>query len=74
MGQVLGTKGPIDAKTSGLDATIADIGRQREALTRRLTDVEARYRKEFTNLDVLLGNMKSTSNYLTQQLAALASA
>ncbi len=74
MGQILGTKGPIDAKTSGLDASIADIGRQREAITRRLTDVEARFRKEFTNLDVLLGNMKSTSSYLTQQLAALAAA
>lgn len=74
MGQILGTKGPIDAKTSGLDASIADIARQRTAITRRLTDVEARYRKEFTSLDVLLGNMKSTSSYLTQQLAALASA
>lgn len=72
LGQMLGTKGTIDAKTSGLDASIQDIGRQRETLSRRLQDIEKRYRTQFSNLDVLLGNMSRTSSYLTQQLAALA--
>jgi flagellar hook-associated protein 2 len=71
MGQLLGSTGPIDAKTSGLNSSIEDIGRQRETLNRRLQDIEKRYRTQFSNLDVLLGNMSRTSSYLTQQLAAL---
>ena len=50
--------------------SIEDIGCQRETLNRRLQDIEKRYRTQFSNLDVLLGNMSRTSSYLTQQLAA----
>jgi hypothetical protein len=36
-----------------------------------LTQIEARYRAQFTSLDVLLSGMSTTSDYLTQQLANL---
>jgi len=33
--------------------------------------IEARYQKQFTALDVLMGQLNTTSNYLQQQLDAL---
>lgn len=67
----LGTKGLIAGGTDGLKATIKDIGKSRDNLQDRLVDVEKRYRTQFTSLDVAISRMNSTSNYLTQQLAAI---
>lgn len=69
----VGSKGLIASKNDGINATIKTIQKQEEALNTRLTAIEARYRKQFTNLDVLMGNMTKTSTFLTQQLAALKS-
>ncbi|MFJ7566483.1 flagellar filament capping protein FliD [Herminiimonas sp. NPDC097707] len=69
----VGAKGLIAGRTDGINQSIKDLGTQRDAINQRLVDIEARYRKEFTALDVLLSSMNSTSNYLTQQLAALPS-
>ncbi|MGK5024339.1 flagellar filament capping protein FliD [Janthinobacterium sp. RB2R34] len=69
----LGTSGLIQNKNDGLNKSIADIDKQRDALNTRLTLTEARLRKQYSSLDVTLSSMNSTSNYLTQQLAALAS-
>jgi flagellar hook-associated protein 2 len=62
----------IDAQTDTLQARLKDIGSQKEALDRRMTQVQARYTAQFTALDTLMTRMSTTSNYLTQQLAALA--
>ena len=69
----LGTSGLIQNKNDGLNKSVADIAKQRDALNTRLTLTEARLRKQYSSLDVTLSSMNSTSNYLTQQLAALAS-
>jgi flagellar hook-associated protein 2 len=37
----------------------------------RLATIEAGYRAQFTALDVLMGQLQTTSAYLTQQLAAI---
>lgn len=71
--EFLGSKGSISSRTDGLNATIKDIGKQREALNRRLEDIEKRYRTQFTALDVTLGQLTQTSNYMAKQLAALTS-
>ena len=63
--------GVIDAKTEGLNSTVKRIGEQRTRMTDRLTQTEARYRKQFTALDATVAQMQSTGNYLSQQLAAL---
>ena len=42
-----------------------------ETLSRRLEDVERRYRSQFTTLDTLISNLTATSNFLTQQLDKL---
>lgn len=69
---MLGSTGLINARTSGINSTVATLGKQRDALNRRMTQIEARYRKQFTALDVAVANMNQTSAYLTQQLANLA--
>ena len=45
----------------------------REALELRLVQVEARYRRQFTALDALIGQLSNTSNFLSSQLANLPS-
>ncbi|PPE74524.1 flagellar hook protein [Solimonas fluminis] len=62
----------IDAQTDTLQARLKDISSQKDALDRRMTQVQARYTAQFTALDTLMTRMSTTSNYLTQQLAALA--
>ena len=68
----VGGDGLISSRTDGINRSIKDVGNSRDALNVRLTSIEAQYRKQFTALDVMISNMTSTSNYLTQQLAALA--
>ena len=67
----LSSGGTLSSRTDGIGRSIKDLDQQRTALERRLVDVEARYRAQFTALDVMLSNMTQTSNFLTQQLAAL---
>ncbi|MDO8464115.1 MAG: flagellar filament capping protein FliD [Gallionella sp.] len=67
----LGSTGVIAAKTEGANKSIKDIGNQRDVFNRRLAAIEARYRKQFSALDVTMASMSQTSSYLTQQLASL---
>ena len=69
--EFLGASGPITSRTDGLDRRIDDLDDQRDVLNKRLFDIEARYRKQYTALDVLLAGMQTTSNFLTQQLSNL---
>lgn len=63
--------GVIAGRTDGINRSIKDIDRQRDILNRRLESVETRYRTQFTALDGLISRMRSTSDFLTQQLASL---
>lgn len=71
---MLATNGLLAARTDGINSSIKDIGKQREALNIRLVSIEKRYRAQFTALDSLVASMQQTSNYLTQQLASIAKA
>jgi flagellar hook-associated protein 2 len=68
---LVGSNGLIDIRTNGLNASIKDLGKQSDALNRRLVQIEANYRAQFSSLDTLISSMNQTSNYLTQQLANL---
>jgi flagellar hook-associated protein 2 len=68
---MLSTTGVITSRTEGINKSIEDLGDRRTAINRRLTDVEARYRAQFTALDTMMSSMLATSNFLTQQLNAL---
>lgn len=69
--KVLATNGSLSARTEGINRSIKDLGTQRDTLNRRLVGIEQRYRAQFTALDTMMSQMLSTSNFLTQQLAAL---
>ncbi|MDO8651597.1 MAG: flagellar filament capping protein FliD [Undibacterium sp.] len=66
-----GTGGALVGSTSNIDRSLKDIAKQKDVLNNRLFDVEARYRKQFTALDLTLSSLTNTSTYLTQQLSAL---
>jgi flagellar hook-associated protein 2 len=59
--------GIIDSKTKGLNTTIARIAKDFEALDRKLDALEERLLAQFSGLDVLLTQLNSTSNFLTEQ-------
>ncbi len=61
----------IDSRIDGINATIEDIGSQRDSLTLRLEGVEKRIRAQFAALDTMIASMTQTSNFLQQQLANL---
>lgn len=68
---VIGSSGTISTTTDGVNKSIKDIGKQRDILTSRLVDTEARYRAQFTALDRVISGLSNTSSFLTQQLSAL---
>jgi flagellar hook-associated protein 2 len=68
---LVGTGGIVDSATNGMNASIKDIDDQRTKFQSRLADIEKRYRAQFAALDTSVAQMKTTSTYLTQQLAAL---
>ncbi|MDD5299061.1 MAG: flagellar filament capping protein FliD [Gallionella sp.] len=63
--------GTIASMQDGVNRSIKDIGNQRDVFNRRLVTIEARYRAQFTSLDVMMASMSQTSSYLNQQLASL---
>jgi len=68
---ILTTDGVLAGRTDGINNSIKDLGNRRAAIEVRLVGIEKRYREQFSRLDIMLSSMNQTSNYLTQQLAAL---
>ncbi len=68
---MISDKGTITAATNGAKSSIKELDKRRTELGQRLTQIEARYRKQFTSLDSLVASMNQTSSYLTRQLANL---
>ena len=62
--------GLLDGRSQNLTARTKSLDSQRSALDFRMTQAESRYRTQFTALDLLLTNLQSSSDFLTQQLAA----
>ncbi|MDH5572031.1 MAG: flagellar filament capping protein FliD, partial [Gammaproteobacteria bacterium] len=67
----LSSEGLIGLRTDGYSNRIEDINKDREKLAHKLEVSEQRYLKQFTNLDATLGKMRSTGDYLSNQLASL---
>lgn len=68
----IGTSGLITGRADGLNTSIKTVTDQRQKFSDKLTDIEKRYRAQYTALDVSLASMQSTQTYLTQQLASIA--
>lgn len=67
----LASKGLLDTRIDGYNSKIKNIDKQREDLVRKLEVSEQRYLKKFSNLDAMLGKMRSTSNFLAEKLSNL---
>ena len=73
MTTVLGKSGQIAAATNGLNSTITSIQSSITSENAMNSLILANYQAEFSALDVTMSQLNSTSTFLTQQLAALAS-
>ncbi len=67
----LAPDGILQTRSEGYNSRIDNINRQREQLGRRLAVSEQRLMKQFSNLDAMLGRMRNTSQFLSNQLAGL---
>lgn len=70
---LIGTNSLIAARTEGINSSIKNLQKQTDTLNLRLTQIEKRYRAQFTALDTLVSSMQKTSSFLTQQLASMPS-
>jgi flagellar hook-associated protein 2 len=68
---MLGSDGVISSSTDGINTSIQRLNVDQQAMSARLTVIEARYRAQFTALDTMISSMNTTSSFLTQQLANL---
>lgn len=71
VGNMLQTSGLIDAREDGLNARVDNTNDQIDTMTYRLQLIEKRYRAQYSALDTLMGQLQSTSNWLTGQLDTL---
>lgn len=69
---MLSTTGVISSRTEGLNNAVKQNSTRQDELELRLTQTEKRYRAQFSGLDTMMSKMQNTSNFLTQQLKALA--
>ncbi|TYT26302.1 flagellar filament capping protein FliD [Luteimonas viscosa] len=61
--------GLLESRSDSLAERSKALANQRSALDFRMSQAEARYRTQFTALDVLLSSLQTSSDFLTQQLA-----
>lgn len=71
MESMLQTSGLIDAREDGINARVDSTNDQIDRMQYRLELVETRYRAQYTALDTLMGQLQSTSSWLTGQLDSL---
>lgn len=65
------TDGALKSAQDGINKTLKDIAADYAKQQDRITDTMERYRKQFTQLDLVVSQMNQTSSYLTQQFNAL---
>ena len=70
---MLADTGAIAARDANLTQAQKDVTTQQTALDAQMAVVQQRYLTQFNALDSLMSQLQSTSNYLTQQLANIAS-
>ena len=63
----LSSTGIIQAAKDGVSKTLNNLTKQYNAASDRIDTMVARYKEQFTQLDVMMNSLNSTSSYLTQQ-------
>ena len=61
----------LTTRTDGMNTHVKNIDNQISTIETRLEQVQARYQREYSALDVTVSNANSLTAYLTQQLSAL---
>jgi len=64
-------QGQLTAKTDSINDQIESISQERLDLSKRVIEIEDRYRRQFSSLDVLISQLNATSSFLEQQLDSL---
>ncbi|MBL8416353.1 MAG: flagellar filament capping protein FliD, partial [Propionivibrio sp.] len=70
---LISADGSVTARIDGINSTVKDIGKRREAISLSLQKIESNYRRQFNALDLQVANLQALSARLTQQLASLPS-
>ena len=70
MTDLLAFDGPLKTRDESLTQRTKQLTQQRDALDRRMSLAEARYKAQFVALDAMVTKLQSTSNFLTQQLSS----
>ena len=65
------TGGALKVASDGMTASLKQLDQQYTDMQMRVEAKVERYRAQFTQLDLLMSQMNSTSNYLTQQFASM---
>ncbi len=69
----LSTTGIVQAATDGVSKTLNELTDQYNDMSTRIDNMVARYKTQFTALDVLMSSLNQTSSYLTQQFESSSS-
>ena len=67
----VGLDGVLDTRIDSFDSTISRIDEQITRVNERANLLETRLRKQFVNLEVTLGRLNATGDYLAAQLKSL---
>jgi flagellar hook-associated protein 2 len=65
------TDGALKVAQDGITKTLKDLEDDYDRVQDRVTATVARYKAQFTQLDLVVAQMNRTSSYLTQQFNAL---
>ncbi|WP_395300409.1 flagellar filament capping protein FliD [Enterobacter sp. ECC-175] len=65
----VGNAGVIQNAKDGINKTLKSLGERYDAMEAQIDATMARYKAQFTSLDVLVTKMTNTANYLTQQFS-----
>lgn len=71
IGQMLGDSGVLKGAISGAENRVKSLDTRYERMEKSIEGTISRYRSQFSQLDVMIAQMNSTSSYLTQQFDAL---
>jgi flagellar hook-associated protein 2 len=66
----LAAGGLFDTRTQSLNKFVKDRNEEIDRLENRMTALQKKYTAEYTNLNLMLSRMNSTSTFLTQQLSS----
>ncbi|MFT3930421.1 MAG: flagellar filament capping protein FliD [Spongiibacteraceae bacterium] len=70
--ELTGSGGVFSTRETSINEQLSKLDEQKDELNTRLTKLEARYRAQFSALDILVSQLNQTGSFLTQQLDATA--